>query len=158
MWVLFSILRNLNDNLRISHCVCLYVCARIWMSVCACVCVCECVCYVCVWVRVCVCVYVCVCMCMCECVRVYVCEGVHACVCVYVCVCVCESVYVYMCVHPHHQVSLTARSSLTFSSHSSLSFIFPGRYSRPHPVSAQSWGKFRVVSFRFMIYQLLSVI
>ena len=43
--------------------------------------------------------------------------------------------------HPHH-VTLLARISLTLSRHSSLSSIAPGRSSRQHPVSAQSYCRY----------------
>ena len=39
----------------------------------------------------------------------------------------------------HHQVAPPARISLTLSHHPSLSSIAPGRFSRLHPVSAQSY-------------------
>ena len=41
--------------------------------------------------------------------------------------------------HHHHHVALVARISLTFSRHSSLSFIALGRSSGQHPVSSYSW-------------------
>ena len=49
--------------------------------------------HVCVFVCVCVCVYVYVCVCVCVCVCVYVC----VCVCACVCVCVFMRVCVYVC-------------------------------------------------------------
>ena len=59
-------------------CVCVYVCARVSVFVCACVCV-----FVCARVSVFVCARECVCVCACVCV--FVCARV----CVFVCVCVC---------------------------------------------------------------------
>ena len=40
--------------------------------------------------------------------------------------------------HHHHHITLVARISLTFSRHSSISFIAPGRPSGQHPVSSHS--------------------
>ena len=40
--------------------------------------------------------------------------------------------------HHHHHVTLVARISLTLPSHSSLSFIGPGKSSGQHPVSSHS--------------------
>ena len=40
--------------------------------------------------------------------------------------------------HHHHHIALVARISLTFSRHSSLSFIALGRSSGQHPVSSHS--------------------
>ena len=50
-----------------------------------------------------------------------------------------SSACIYIIHHDyHHVVALTARSSLTVSEHPSLSSIVPGRFSKLHPVSAQS--------------------
>ena len=45
---------------------------------------------------------------------------------------------IYIHHHHHHHVALVARISLTFSRHSFLSFITPGRSSGQHPVSSHS--------------------
>ena len=69
----------LSYNVKILHCVYVYVC--VWML--------ECVCWMCVCV--CMLMYVCVCGCvfMCVCIYVYV----------YVCTCVCVYVRVYVRVY-----------------------------------------------------------
>ena len=46
--------------------------------------------------------------------------------------------YIYIYIHHHHHIVLVARTSLTLSRHSSLSFIALGRSSRQHPVSSHS--------------------
>ena len=98
----------------ICHCVSVYVCTIVWMSLCkkhACVCVCVCVhVYHCIYVTLCVYVHMCVCVCvsvyvyMCVCVCVCagcVCDrmwGLHIYVLVCVCVCVCVRARVRACV------------------------------------------------------------
>ena len=64
----------LSYNVKILHCVYVYVC--VWMLECVCVDVC-----------VCMLMYVCVCVgaCLCVCVYMYMCMSVR----VYVCMCVC---------------------------------------------------------------------
>ena len=47
-----------------TPCVCVLVCIRVYLSICAFVCLCV---YVCVFVHLCVCVFVHLCVCMCAC-------------------------------------------------------------------------------------------
>ena len=47
--------------------------------------------------------------------------------------------HIAMFLFHHHHVRLPARISLTLSRYLSLSFIAPGRSSRLHPISAQSY-------------------
>ena len=50
----------------------------------------------------------------------------------------CRGVGIYIYIYHHHHIALVARISLTFSRHSSLSFIALGRSSGQHSVSSHS--------------------
>ena len=65
---------------------------------------------------------------------IYMCVYMH----IYVYMYIYIYIYVYICIYHHHHVTLSARISLTISSHLSLSSIASGRSSRLHPVSSQS--------------------
>ena len=76
-------------------CLCVYVCARLYLCICVCVHLC---------IYACVCVYLCVYLCMCVCVSVCT-----LCVCVCVCVCVCEPV-AHLLVMEAHQAPSCCRA------------------------------------------------